>query len=319
MRYRWMCLLGLVAACGRGGDDALEASGTVEATEASLGFQVAGRIDSLFVMEGATVRGGERLAVLDLRDPAARVKGARARLAQQAARLTELEGGTRREEVAQGRAALRAVEERLAEAERERARVRTLFEGGAVSRQALDAAETGQGVLSAERDRLAEQLRLLEAGPRGEQVAAQRAAVAAARAALEQGEAALASAEIRAPFAGRVTHRVREPGEVVGPGAPVVTVANLDDRWIRIYVREDQVGRVALGQRATIRVDSWPERSFQGEVTFIASEAEFTPRNVQTQEERVRLVYRVKVRVVADTTVALKPGISADVTLTPPQ
>lgn len=319
MRHGWMLLLGLAAGCNQGADEVLEASGTVEATEASLGFQVAGRIDSLFVVEGAVVTPGERLAVLDLRDASARLAGARATMALQQARLTELERGTRREEVAQGRAALRAAEQRLAEAERERARVRALFEGGAVSRQALDAAETGQGVLAAERDRLAEQLRLLEAGPREEQVAAQRAAVAAARAAVDQGEAALAFAQVRAPFAGTVTHRVREPGEIVGPGTPVVTIANLNDRWIRIYVREDQVGRVALGQRAAIRVDSWPDRSFEGEVTFIASEAEFTPRNVQTQEERVRLVYRVKVRVVGDSVVALKPGISADVTLTPPQ
>lgn len=319
MRHGWMILLGLAAGCSQGTDEVLEASGTVEATEASLGFQVAGRIDSLFVVEGAVVTPGERLAVLDLRDASARLAGARATLALQAARLMELERGTRREEVAQGRAALRAVEQRLAEAERDRARVRALFEGGAVSRQALDAAETGQGVLTAERDRVVEQLRLLEAGPREEQVAAQRAAVAAARAAVEQGEAALTFAEVRAPFAGTVTHRVREPGEIVGPGTPVVTIANLDDRWIRIYVREDQVGRVALGQRAAIRVDSWPDRSFEGEVTFIASEAEFTPRNVQTQEERVRLVYRVKVQVRGDSAVGLKPGISADVTLTPPQ
>lgn len=319
MRHGWMILLGLAAGCSQGTDEVLEASGTVEATEASLGFQVAGRIDSLFVVEGAVVTPGERLAVLDLRDASARLAGARATLALQAARLMELERGTRREEVAQGRAALRAVEQRLAEAERDRARVRALFEGGAVSRQALDAAETGQGVLTAERDRVVEQLRLLVAGPREEQVAAQRAAVAAARAAVEQGEAALTFAEVRAPFAGTVTHRVREPGEIVGPGTPVVTIANLDDRWIRIYVREDQVGRVALGQRAAIRVDSWPDRSFEGEVTFIASEAEFTPRNVQTQEERVRLVYRVKVQVRGDSAVGLKPGISADVTLTPPQ
>ena len=87
------------------------------------------------------------------------------------------------------------------------------------------------------------------------------------------------------------------------------------DRWIRIYIREDELGRVSLGQAASIRIDTFPDRTYQGQVSFIASEAEFTPRNVQTAEERVKLVYRVKVRVVADSALDLKPGLSADVEL----
>jgi len=117
------------------------------------------------------------------------------------------------------------------------------------------------------------------------------------------------------PFPGTVVQRLREPGEVVGAGMPVATVSNPDDRWVRIYVRQDEVGRVALGQSAEIRIDSYGDRVYAGTVSFIASEAEFTPRNVQTKEERVKLVYRVKVRVVGDTAVVLKPGLSADVVL----
>jgi HlyD family secretion protein len=101
----------------------------------------------------------------------------------------------------------------------------------------------------------------------------------------------------------------------VSPGLPVVTVLNPDDRWIRIYIREDQLGRVAVGQAASIRIDSYPDRTYRGEVSFISNEAEFTPRNVQTAEERVKLVYRVKVRVVGDSALDLKPGLSADVQL----
>ncbi len=313
---KWIMLpLLLAGACGDGNGDGVEASGTVEATEADLGFQAPGRIDSIFVEEGARVTAGQRVAVLDLREAGARRDAATAQLAAQQARLAELERGYRPEEVSQARAALRATEQRLADAARDRTRSRNLFAGGAISQQVLDGAETAYALAEAERDRARDQFQMLESGPRAEQIAAQRAVVAAARAAVEQAEAALAFGEILAPFPGTVMRRLREPGEVVGAGMPVATVANPDDRWVRIYVRQDEVGRVALGQPAEIRIDSYADRVFAGTVSFIASEAEFTPRNVQTKEERVKLVYRVKVRVVGDTAVVLKPGLSADVVL----
>lgn len=306
------CLV-FLSACGDRGEEVIEASGTVEATEAALGFQVAGRIDSILVAEGDDVAEGARLAVLGRDELAAQAAGARAHLAGQRARLTELERGFRSEEVAQARAALRAAEGRLTDALRDRQRARNLFAGGAVSRQALDQAETAATVAEAERDRLSEQLRLLERGARPEQIAAQRAAAAQAGAMVRQAEAALGFAEIIAPFSGTVTRRHREPGEVVSAGMPVLALLNPDDRWIRIYVRQDLVGRLRVGAPAEIRIDAWPDRTYQGEVVFIADEAEFTPRSVQTREERVRLVYRVKVRVVGDTAQDLKPGLSADV------
>ena len=136
-----------------------------------------------------------------------------------------------------------------------------------------------------------------------------------AEAAVAQVQATLDNAVIHAPFAGVVTVRHREPGESVQAGAPVVTLLNTDDRWVRIYVREDQVGRVRVGQDAHITSDSHPGKTFDGRVTLIASEAEFTPRNVQTAEERVKLVYAVKVAIVGDATLQLKPGVPADVTL----
>ena len=306
----------LVVGCGRNHSGGVVASGTIEATEADLGFQAAGRIDSILVHEGDLVRPGDRLASLDRREVAARRTAAAAQLGAQQARLAELERGYRPEEIAQVQAALRAAERRFADAERDRTRSRNLFDGGAISQQSLDGAETAYAVAEADRDRLREQARLFQEGPRQEQIAAQRAVVAQAVATVEQAEAFLAFAEITAPFAGTISRRLREPGEVVSPGLPVLTLINPGDRWIRIYIREDELGRVSLGQAASIRIDTFPDRTYQGQVSFIASEAEFTPRNVQTAEERVKLVYRVKVRVVADSALDLKPGLSADVELT---
>ena len=298
-----------------GADEFIEASGTVEATEADLGFQTPGRIDSIGPREGDRVAAGNALAWLDQAELLARRHQVRAQVATAQARLTELERGFRSEEIAQGRAAARAAEQRLEDARRDLERTRHLFEGGAVSRQQLDNARTAATVAESEWQRASEQLDILERGPRQEQIAAQRAVLAQAHAAVAQLDATIANTIVRSPMDGIVTVRHREPGEIVGAGTPVLTVMNPDDRWIRIYVRGDRVGRLGLGLPAAITADAFPDRVYEGEVTFIASEAEFTPRNVQTTEERVKLVYRVKVRVTGDPSFDLKPGLPADVRL----
>jgi membrane fusion protein YbhG len=302
-----------VFAGGNGGE--VTASGTVEITEADLGFQRPGRVDSIAVREGDEVVAGQMLAWLDRQELDAQRDAAQSQRDAATARLAELEAGARSEDVAQAREAVRAATERETNARREGDRARRLFEGGAISERTRDAAATAFEVASADRAAAEDRLDLLERGTRKEQITAQRAIVAQATAALAQVDAALANAVIRAPFPGRVTVRHREPGETVAAGVPVVTVANATDRWVRIYVPGDEVGRLALGQPADITADAFPNRRYDGRVVFIADEAEFTPRTVQTTKERVKLVYRVKVQVVGDSTYDLKPGLPADVRL----
>ena len=295
--------------------DGLTASGTVEATEGQLAFQAAGRIEDIGPREGDRVTAGQALASLDRSEINARRAQLVAQLAAVRAGLAELRSGFRQEEIAQGRAGLRAAETQVGDAERDLERARLLHDGGAVSKEALEKSELALSLSRIQADERREALRLLEAGPRPERVEAQAAQVAAAEAGIQVVDAVLSFATITAPFDGVVTVRHREPGETAPPGAPVLTLMNPDDRWVRIYVREDRIGRVALGQRATITSDSYPDRTYDGRVTFIASEAEFTPKNVQTPEERVKLVYAVKVQVVGDPGFELKPGMPADVRL----
>jgi len=297
-------------------DEGELASGTVEATEAALGFEMPGRVEHIGPREGDRVRRGDELASLDRTGLDARLAQATAQLAAARAQLAELEAGARTEELAQAREVVRSARERHADAQRDHDRVRTLFEAGAVSREALDKAALALEVAISQLAQSEQQLRLVEAGPRPERIAAQRAMVAQAEATVRQAEAALANAVIIAPFDGVVTVRDREPGETVGAGAPVLTIMNIGDRWVRIYIREDRVGAVQIGQSAVITADTWPEREYRGEVSFIASQAEFTPRNVQTTAERVKLVYAVKVRITGDAGNELKPGMPADVRLT---
>jgi len=300
---------------GGQGSDGLLASGTVEATDADLGFQAAGRIAEISVQEGERVESGRFLARLDAREIEASVSAAEAALGATEARLAELRSGARPQEVATAEAAVRSAAQRATEASRQAERARNLFEGGAISRQALDNAETALEVAEANRIQATEQLQLVREGARAETIAAQVALVGQARANVERAHAALANTVVEAPFPGLVTVRHRERGEAVSPGAPVVTLLDPDDRWVRIYVREDQVGRVRIGQQARITSDTYPDRVYAGEVVYIGSEAEFTPRNVQTSEERTKLVYPVKVRVTGDPGFELKPGIPADVRL----
>ncbi|MFO7586937.1 MAG: HlyD family efflux transporter periplasmic adaptor subunit [Gemmatimonadota bacterium] len=298
---------------GDGSESRLRASGTVEATEGHLGFQASGRIASIQVEEGDPVRAGDTLAELDRREILARLAATEAQVAEARARLRELERGYRSEEVEQGRAAEATARHRLEDAERDLERTRRLFEGGAVSREALDKAQTAWEVARSEARRAREGMRLLEAGPRTETIQAQRARLEAAEASRWAIDAVLDQMVVTAPFDGLVTVRHREPGEIVSPGAPVLTLMDENDRWVRIYVREDRMGAVKLGQSARVTSDTWPERGYEGRVRFIAARAEFTPKNVQTTEERVKLVYAVKVRITGDPELQRKPGMRADV------
>jgi HlyD family secretion protein len=304
----------------RGGDDsdnALTASGTVEATEADLGFQVGGRVASVNVREGDAVTAGQELARLDMAELEARRAAAEAQVQAAQALLAELRRGSRAAERGAATASVTAAAERLEEAQREYNRARALYDGGAISRQTRDQAETALGVARAQHEQLRQQSALVAEGPRAERITAQEAVVQQARAAVAQVTAALDNAVIRAPFAGTVSVRHREAGEAVSPGLPVVTVMNNADRWVRIYIPENRIGSVHIGSPATITSDTDPDRAYHGRVSFIAGEAEFTPRNVQTTEERVKLVYAVKVAITDDTRGDLKPGMPADVRLTP--
>lgn len=311
-------LLGLAfagAACRA--NDAPSLTGTVEATDALLGFAAPGRIAEIAVREGDRVERGQVLARLDTAEAGARRAQAVAQEAAARAALLELEHGSRAEELANARAAEAGARDALVDAERDLARYRDLAARQVVSRQAYDKLQVAYDVARSRHDQAVAQLRLVEAGPRSERVEAQRAQVATAAAQVRALEATLEHMMIRAPFAGRVTVRHREPGEAVAAGAPVLTVMDPADRWVRVFVPETRLPTLHLRDRVTIRTDAPASREYQGEVAWVSDEAEFTPRNVQTPEERVKLVYAAKVRIAGDTAVDLKPGMPATVTLRP--
>ena len=294
-------------------DGVVTASGTVEATQAELGFQVAGRLEALSVREGDQVIAGNELARLEQAELIAQREVARAQVASAQAGLAELLAGSRREEIAQARAVLAVATERRDLAQRDVERLTPLAEQSLVSRQAFDQQRTQLSMSQGEVAKATEELHLLEIGPRTERIAAQRAALAQAQATVGRIDAQLAQTQLDAPFSGTITVRHREPGEALSPGNPVLTIRNFGDRWVRVYIPGDEVGNLKLGQPAAITGDANPAKRYNGTISYIASVAEFTPRNVQSTKDRVKLVYEVRVRIAGDESVDLKPGLPADV------
>lgn len=296
----------------RPADGAVFASGTMDATEIAVSFRVPGMLHSRPVDEGSRVKAGELLATLDGRESAARLHQAEA--AQQAAqaRLKDLEQGYRPQEIAEARAQAGQARANLTNLEEEARRSEALFHGGAASQQRRDKDRTAAAVAAQQLSAAQERVKLLQSGYRPEAINAARAQLGEAQAAVEAVRVNLEDLQAKSPVEGVVTRKHAEAGETLGAGRPVVTVTDISKPWVRVYIPENQIGKVRLGAAAKIRVDTFPDRKFDGRVSYVSSQAEFTPKNVQTQEERVKLVFAVNVTV-DNRDGTLKPGMPADV------
>jgi HlyD family secretion protein len=264
------------------------------------------------VAEGQRVTAGQLVARLDDAEQTQEVALRRAELAATQALLAELEAGSRPQEIAAAEAVVRS-----AEAERERTRLeftrqQELLQKNAVSTREFELAQAQLKVANARAAETAERAKLIQAGPRAETILQARARTEQAAAALALAQSRLDYTRLVSPLAGMVLSHHVEPGEFVSAGTPVVTVADTAHMWVRAYLNQTDLGRLRLGQKVTVRTDTFPNKSYEGVVSFIASEAEFTPKTVQTPKERVKLVFRVKVAV-ANPNDELKPGMPADV------
>jgi HlyD family secretion protein len=289
-------------------------SGNVEAHESVVGFRTQGRIVALPVEEGQQVNAGELLARLDDTDYQQQVRIDEAMLHTRGRELDLAEAGNRTQDIL---AAEQTVADAKADLELKRAdlaRYSKLYKRDAISAQNYDQAETAYERAQATYEKVQQNLSEVREGTRKEQIAVNRAALHTAQQDLELSKVRLDFTILHSPVTGVITVRQAELGEYVVPGTPVVTVADLDHLWVRAYVSETDLGRVRWEQTATVRTDTYPGKSYKGTISFISSEAEFTPKTVQTNKERVALVYRVKVDV-ENPNHELKPGMPADITI----
>ncbi len=259
---------------------------------------------------------------------AADVQQRKADLEAQQARLAELRNGSRPEEIRQAAAAVESAQAEYDRAQRDLQRAEVLHKNDDISTQQYDQFRQRALASDAQLKQTKQQQALVQQGPRREQleqaaanversraairlseantldvrrreqdVTARRADIVRLRALLGQIDVQLEDTIARSPVAGIVLVKSADPGEVIAAGTPVVTIGDIDHPWVRGYLRETDLGRVKLGMQVKVTTDSYPGKAYDGKLTFISSQAEFTPRQIQTHEERVKLVYRVKVEI----------------------
>jgi HlyD family secretion protein len=294
-------------------------SGNIEAHESLVSFKVQGRIVDLPVEEGQFVHRGSVLARLDDADYQQKVRIDEAAVRVRESNLALTLAGTREQEIKAAHQSMLDAQADLAQKKLDFERAQRLFSEGVLAMQERDVAETAlkraQATFQAAEQRYSQALE----GSRKEDIAIAKANLKEAAANLGMSRVNLDYTVLHAPTAGVITVRQAELGEVVVPGTPVVTLADLDHIWLRAYIADTDLGRIRWGQDAVLTTDTYPGKQYHGHISFIASEAEFTPKSVQTYKERVTLVYRIKIDV-DNPNHELKPGMPADahITLAPP-
>lgn len=308
MKRRTIVTLGVLAVAAaaafwilraRTREQPLTFSGSIEARDVEVGSLVGGRVASVLVDEGSSVKAGQPLVTLETDLGALQIREQRAVVEQARANLAKVQAGPRREETARARA-------QADNAERERRRLEALLRQGLIPRQQYDDAATAAKTAT-------ESWRELARGSRVEDVHA-------AQGALDEADQRLAfllrqsqEAVVKAPADGVVEALDLRPGDIVAPNQPVARILEPGQLWVRVWVPEPLLGKVHLGQKASTRVDSYPGREFAGKVVDIREQGEYTPRNVQTLKQRMDQVFGVKVAV--DPAPELKPGMAAVVRL----
>ncbi len=292
----------------------ISASGTIEAVEVAIASKLSGQVEKILLKEGDQVKIGDTLAVIDSSSLEIQLKQAEAGTRLAEAQLELVLKGARAEDIRQAEEALKQAEANLSVAEEDWKRLRTLAEKESATQKQRDDAEARYKVALSQYETAKQVLQKARQLARPEEIKAARARLDQAAAARDLIKKSIADSTILSPVSGFVTHKIIEAGEFVIPGSPLLTVADLANVHLEIYVPEKELGRIRLGQPAEVKIDSHPDRVFIGKVTFVSPEAEFTPKNVQTKEERVKLVFRIKVEI-PNPGYILKPGMPADAVL----
>jgi len=310
-------VLGLLN-CGGSDVDTIRASGTIEATEVNVAARSAGQVLELRRAEGDAVKSGDTLALIDHVALDMQLRQGQALLDQAQAQLDLLRKGARDEDQAQAQELANSAKASLESARADRDRATALFSAGSTTGKMKDDADARFSVAQAQYNTAQENVAKLSRFARPEELRAAEARVTQAQAARDLFAKSVADCLITAPVDGVVTSRPARVGELVGPGTTVMVVTDLDPVSLMIYVSETELARVKLGATAEVRIDAARSRVFNGRVTYISPTAEFTPKNVQTREDRVKLVFGVKLEL-GNEDRALKPGMPADAVLKAPR
>lgn len=288
--------------------------GNIDIREVNLTFHGTEHIVTMTAWEGDHVNKGQLLASLDKTGFIADVNRVQAQVAAQQQLVSKLVAGSRPQEVKEAQARVNEAQTLLHEAQRARDRIKSLRDKKVASQQQLDDAEGRVASTRATLKVTKETLALVVEGPRVEDIAAAQATLKSLQAQLVLAQKQLNDADLYAPAAGIVRERILEPGDMASSQQPVYTLALNDPLWVRAYIPESSLGKVALGMVARISTDSYPGKTYQGWIGFISPTAEFTPKNIETPELRTRLVYQARI-FVCNPDNELRLGMPATITL----
>lgn len=301
----------IVTGCGSGSDGSIDASGTLEAVEVNIAARTSGQLLTLTVREGDIVQQGDTIAMIDHAMLALQLQQAAAGVDLAEAQYSLLRNGARKEDIRSAEEMVRQTESSHAAARTDFDRIKELFSSHAVSKKQFDDAESRLTITLAQYNAAQQNLQKLRHFARPEEVAAAKARVDQAVAQSNLIRKQISDSYIVAPVGGTVTYKPVEVGELINPGTVVVRLSQLERMELMIYVNETELGKVKLGADADVMIDTYPEKKYPATVVYVSPVAEFTPRNVQTKDERTKLVFGVKLEV-DNRNGELKSGMPAD-------
>lgn len=306
-----LLLLFLSSGCRNNDEDEIRATGTVETVQVRIAPKVSSNVTHVLVDEGNIVTKGDTMFYLDRSTFDVQLRQAKAGVHLAQAQLDLLLKGAREEDIRSAEEALRQAEAHYSLAREDIRRIRNLYDSLSVSRKQLDDAEARYTVASAQYNAAQQNLEKLRQYSRPEEIRAQRARLEQAITTVDLAKKNINDCYIISPVDGVVTNKLAEPGELIRQGVPVAVISKLDTVRLMIYLNTVNMGRVRLRQGVDVTIDAYPGKIFTGSITYISPTAEFTPRNIQTKEERVKQVFGVRVEIPNPDGV-LKPGLPAD-------
>ena len=301
----------ILASCGNNRDGEIEASGTLEAVEVNIASKVPGQLLSLRVDEGAKVERGDTMAIIDHEMLQIQLRQAQAGVDLADAQYNLLLNGARSEDLNAAEEMVRQTESSFQSARTDFERIKELYSAKSVSQKQYEDAESRFTITQAQYNSAKQNLQKLQKFARPEDLSAAKARVDQAKAQASLISKQISDSYIIAPVGGTITYKPVEEGELIGSGTVIVRIARLEKMELMIYVNETELGKVKLGSAADVIIDTYPDKNFPAKVVYISPVAEFTPRNVQTKDERTKLVFGVKLEV-ENPNGELKTGMPAD-------
>jgi len=289
-------IFALITGCGNGEEEkTIQLSGTVETTNIVISSQVSANVQKILADEGSKVNKGDTLLIIDPETYKIQLMQTQAQRNLTKAQYNMLKKGARSEDIAQVKEGLAQAEANYNNAKDDFARMKSLYESHSITKKQFDDATTRYTVADAQLKSAKENVKKIENFARPEELQQAKASFNAADANVKLLQKRVNDCYILSPINGQIVKKFVEIGETVTPQSSLVKVSDLGEVKVVVYVQEADLGKVKLGQKAEIYSDSYENKSYEGKVTYISPEAEFTPKNIQTKEERTKLVFAVKI------------------------